>query len=249
MVSSLRLTLLILLGLFLLYKVCQYFFAPTGTFYTEEEMQAVHDHIDTHIGASSFVIHEPISPDIHVDIVVIPPTPERNYYTLVTMGMGAHRMKVPQELTTSFTPRAELLITLPPEWELTPESLQHERWNWPLRWLKIIARMPGYTNSWLAPTHTFGGETPEPLTEGSELTSFIIVPPTLPEQACTATLPGGDKVSFYQIFPLYAEELNHALRHGSSQLLDAIEQQIPAPLIISPARPHLKLAAPSDKQD
>ena len=36
--------------------------------------------------------------DIHVDICVIPPAKGRDYYTLVTMGMGAHEMDLPEEL-------------------------------------------------------------------------------------------------------------------------------------------------------
>ena len=33
-----------------------------------------------------------------MDICLVPPTRERPYYTLVTLGMGAHRMNVPSEL-------------------------------------------------------------------------------------------------------------------------------------------------------
>ena len=52
----------------------------------------VEAHIEQHFGHFSNVFHEIASPDIHVDIAIVEPTPERNYYTLVTMGMGAHRM-------------------------------------------------------------------------------------------------------------------------------------------------------------
>ena len=44
------------------------------------------------------MFHEILSPDIHVDIYIMKPTPERNYYVLSTFGMGAHRMNVPEEL-------------------------------------------------------------------------------------------------------------------------------------------------------
>ena len=66
--------------------------------YTEEEMEAVEAHIQQYFGKFENVFHELSSPDIHVDICVVPPTEERDYYTLVTMGMGAHRMNVPEEL-------------------------------------------------------------------------------------------------------------------------------------------------------
>ena len=56
---------------------------------------------------------------------------ERDYYTLVTMGMGAHRMNVPEELAEYKLERAELAIALPPDWKLDEESLKDERWYWP----------------------------------------------------------------------------------------------------------------------
>lgn len=56
------------------------------------------------------VFHELVSPDIHVDICVITPSEERDYYSLVTMGMGAHRMNVPEELAEYRLERAELAI-------------------------------------------------------------------------------------------------------------------------------------------
>ena len=45
-----------------------------------------------YFGKVENVFHELVSPDIHVDICMVPPPEERDYCTLVTMGMGAHRM-------------------------------------------------------------------------------------------------------------------------------------------------------------
>ena len=75
--------------------------------YTEEEMSAVEQHIKNTFGEFDGVFHELVSPDIHVDICMVPPSEERDYYTLVTMGMGAHRMNVPEELAnTSWSGRS-----------------------------------------------------------------------------------------------------------------------------------------------
>jgi len=63
--------------------------------YSEKEAGEIENHINSHFGKFDNVLHEIVSPDIHVDICVTNPTPERNYYTLVTMGMGAHQMNVP----------------------------------------------------------------------------------------------------------------------------------------------------------
>ena len=94
----------------------------------------VEAHINKFFGNYDNVFHELYSPDIHVDICVIKPTPERNYYTLVTMGAGAHRMNVPKEIQNEKLDRAEMMICLPPDWKIGDSQ---EDWYWPLRWLKI----------------------------------------------------------------------------------------------------------------
>ena len=46
--------------------------------YTEEEMETVERHISNYFGSYEHVFHELISPDIHVDICIIPPTPSQD---------------------------------------------------------------------------------------------------------------------------------------------------------------------------
>ena len=61
-------------------------------------MKAIEDHIQQYFGKFDNVLHEIVSPDIHVDICVVPPSEERDYYTPDYHGHGAHRMHVPEEL-------------------------------------------------------------------------------------------------------------------------------------------------------
>ena len=83
--------------------------------YSEQEIHEISDFIESVFGKYDYVFHEVASTDIHVDIAIIPPTEERNYYTLCTMGVGAHRMDTPDELRyeSLLGERAELLIYLP----------------------------------------------------------------------------------------------------------------------------------------
>ena len=104
-------------------------------------MEAIEGHIQQYFGNFETVFHELSSPDIHVDICVVPPSEEHDYYTLVTMGMGAHRMNVPEELAEYKLERAELAIALPKDWKLKYEDLKDERWYWPIRLLKDLARL------------------------------------------------------------------------------------------------------------
>ena len=132
----------------------------TVEYYSMEEMEAVEQHIEKYFGKFESVWHELVSLDIHLDICLIPPTEERNYYTLVTMGMGAHRMNVPEELKELKQERAELAISLPPDWQLLQENLQDEEWYWPIRLLKSLARLPINSDTWLGWGHTLDNQGP-----------------------------------------------------------------------------------------
>ena len=187
--------------------------------YTEEEMEAVEGHIEQYFGKVENVFHELVSPDIHVDICVVPPSEERDYCTLVTMGMGAHRMNVPEELAEYKLERAELAIALPADWKLDQESMKDERWYWPIRLLKGLARFPIECETWLGCGHTMDNE--EPFAGNTKLCASILIEPQNAEDGSeVCVLPGGEEVNFYQVIPLYEDELNYKLEHDADALLD-----------------------------
>ena len=187
--------------------------------YTEEEMEAVEGHIEQYFGKVENVFHELVSPDIHVDICVVPPSEERDYCTLVTMGMGAHRMNVPEELAEYKLERAELAIALPADWKLDQESMKDEKWYWPIRLLKSLARLPINCDSWLGHGHTV--ENREPFADNTKLcTATLIGPQDTEDGSEVCTLPGGEEVNFYQVIPLYEDELDYKLEHDTDALLN-----------------------------
>lgn len=182
--------------------------------YTEKELDVVENHIATCFGKYDNVFHEIVSPDIHVDICQIMPTPERNYITLVTMGMGAHRMNVPWTLRKCKLDYAEVLITLPPDWDLQNDD---EKWYWPTRWLKILARLPGNNNTWLGYGHTVPNG--EPFAENTELCGVLVTMPfCFGNEASRCILPNGKHINFYQIIPLYENEMNFKIENSAEAL-------------------------------
>ena len=190
--------------------------------YTEEEMEAVEGHIQQYFGKFENVFHELSSPDIHVDICVVPPSKERDYYTLVTMGMGAHRMNVPEELAEYKLERAELAIALPGNWKLKREDLKNERWYWPIRLLKTLARLPIASDTWLGFGHTMDNE--EDFAKGTKLCAAILTGPQDTEDGSeVCILPSGEEVNFYQVIPLYREELEYKMAHDADALLDKMD--------------------------
>ena len=118
--------------------------------YTAKELDRVSSYIEQQYGEFETVGHEMASPDIHCDVVVVPPTEKQPYYKLITMGAGAYKMKVPKGLS-GVCDRAEYVVYLPKEWNL--KSDKEEYW-WPIRMLKTVARLPLMTNDWLYIGHT-----------------------------------------------------------------------------------------------
>ena len=190
--------------------------------YTEEEMNAVEEHIQQYFGKFENVFHELDSPDIHVDICVVPPSEERDYYTLVTMGMGAHRMNVPEELAEYKLERAELVIALPGNWKLKHEDLKNERWYWPIRLLKTLARLPITSDTWLGFGHTMDNE--DDFAKDTKLCAAMLTGPQDTEDGSeVCILPSGEEVNFYQVIPLYREELEYKMEHDADALLDKMD--------------------------
>ena len=203
--------------------------------YSEDEMSAIEQHIKNTFGEFENVFHELVSPDIHVDICVVPPSERRNYYTLVTMGMGAHRMNVPEELAEYKLERAELAIALPPDWKLDKDSMQEERWYWPIGLLKVLARLPISNDTWLGFGHTM--EKQSPFAEDTELCAAILTGlQDMDLDTCgeVCILPGGEEVNFYQVLPLYREEMEYKLEHNADALLERLAA---VSFVVCPDRP------------
>ncbi len=115
--------------------------------YSPDELERLDNHIEKYFGKATTVVHEFFSEDIHVDVSIIPPHEEHNYYTLVTTGMGAFSMKIPSEYQEDGLPsRIELMMCLPPEWN--PESKESQE-NWPVELLRYLARFPIIESTWL----------------------------------------------------------------------------------------------------
>lgn len=188
-------------------------------FYEEEEMEAVEEHIKEYYGDFPTVFHEISSPDIHCDICIVPPSKEKNYYTLITMGMGAHIMDIPDDLDPSEDGRAELLICLPPDWKVGENS---EEWFWPIALLKNLARLPINSDSWLGWGHSVDNQTV--FAAGTQLCgSLLLYPENVADGAENCTLPNGDTVKFYEVLPLYREEMDFKIHNGTKALLEQMQ--------------------------
>ena len=180
-------------------------------------------HIDQYFGIYTQILTDYSNPEYPIEITIIPPRLEHDYYTLVTVGLSRHRMGFPEERREEKLERAELLINLPRDWKLTKADCREERWNWPIRMLLATARfaMEDPEVGLESRTTLSKGEEDAPLVEDTDLRGEILLcPGVFGEDSFFCRLPDGDEVNFYQVIPLYWEELQYKLEHGSDALLD-----------------------------
>jgi len=190
----------------------------------DEWVTRIEEHVQKYIGEADSVFHEILSDIVHIDVHVIKPTPERNFYTLITTGMSFLPMNTP-EGAEGFE-YAELMICLPPDWPIEQGDLDNPNYYWPIRWLKMLGRFPHEYDTWLGWEHTMpNGDPAEPLSEQTEMSGIMLLPPLqVHEDFLTLDMGDGREVNFYAIVPLYSEELDFKLKHGSDPLLDKFEE-------------------------
>ena len=181
--------------------------------YTEEELEKYENFIKEEFGDYEEVIHEIVSPDIHLDIIVIKPTKENNYYKLITMGMGAYKMNVPKELKKYKLERAELALFLPPDWDI--KSTKEEDY-WPIRQLKSLARVPIQNNTWLGYGHTVSADANNtPYASNTKFCSMLILGAlNKNNEVVELKLNDNESINFYQLYPIYREELMFIQQNG-----------------------------------
>lgn len=171
--------------------------------YSPDELERLDNHIEKYFGKATTVVHEFFSEDIHVDVSIIPPHEEHNYYTLVTTGMGAFSMKIPSEYQEDGLPsRIELMMCLPPEWN--PESKESQE-NWPVELLRYLARFPIIESTWLGYGHSIQNGTP--YADNTLLAGCVLLGvQDAPEGAAVCKLSDGSWVGFYQVIQRTTQE-------------------------------------------
>ncbi len=198
--------------------------------YTEQELNEYDAYIQTCFGEYDKVLHEIVSPDIHLDIIMVPPTEEHPFYKFVTMGMGAYRMHVPQELAKYELEYAELVLFLPADWSL---DFADEKNYWPIREMKALARLPINTDSWLGFGHTVqGNDKNMPFAENTRLNTMLLLHAVnFRNQVMELRLSSGKKLCFYQMFPLYEEELMIKRATSAENLLGMFDKRDLFPVV------------------
>jgi hypothetical protein len=192
-------------------------------------MEEIERHMARFFGEPETVFHEIVSDLVHLDVHIIPPGPGRDRWTLFTTGMSDLPMTTPEGAETMRF--AELILFLPNDWQVRlldvmPPPPDLERWWWPVRWLKKLARLPHDYETWLGIGHTIpNGDPPEPFAADTRLCCWLLLPPmNVPEEAHTVKLADGRTVNLYVLHALHPDEVTLKLERGTDALLDAFDR-------------------------
>lgn len=198
-------------------------------------LQPIDQHLEEHFGKVDYVWHELLSELVHIDIHVIKPTAERPWFTLVTSGMSDLPMHPPEGAEDYQF--AEVMLCLPPTWKLSQEDFKDERNYWPIRWLKMLARLPHEYQTWLSHWHTIpNGDPAEPLAAGSPFVGFMLAPPmTTSVEFHELLVPPSRTIHFLAALPLTAAEMDFKLKAGAGELMSRLERAKVTELV-NPAR-------------
>ena len=191
--------------------------------YDEKDLNEVDEYISKALGNFENVFHEIISPDIHLDVCFIPPTNEEPFFKLVTMGAGAYEMAIPDEWKEYRLERAEYVIYVPKEWNLkSPEIADY----WPIKVLKDVARLPILCDTWLSFGHTTqDDEEGSPYAPNTKFNSVVLDFCENHQGEVRLETSSGKTINFYQVIPLYPEELEFKMNNNAETLIDLFDKK------------------------
>jgi hypothetical protein len=189
-----------------------------------DHCEEITTHVEKHIGKVDFVWHEIVSDLVHIDILSIPATDERPCHWFVTSGVSDLPMTVPQG-HEEFA-RVELMFALPRDWPISQDAFKDEANYWPLRWLKLVGRLPHEYQTWIGYGHTIPhGDPPKPIADTKFVGVMLTPPYHLSPEFFRLDTDDGHPIHFFALTPMYPEELDIKLEKGAEEIEKRFEKQ------------------------
>lgn len=201
-----------------------------------ETIGQIEQHIERHIGPIVNVYHELMSELVHIDVHIVEPTAERDYYTLVTSGMSDRPMNAPEG--AEHLRYAELVLGLPADWPMEQDDWKNDENYLPVRLLKFLARFPHEYDTWLWSLHTVpNGDPPQPYAGNTTLCGAMLLPPiTTDEEFWELAADDEKRIHFFGVVPLHADEMELKLKEGADSLFDGFDEHGVSE-VLDPGRP------------
>lgn len=186
--------------------------------YTDDDREELLTIIENSFGEHSTILHEIVFDYLHIDVVVIPPTKELNFYKLFTIGMGSKKMNTSPQLE-----RAELAVFISPKYDFSINDIKK---HWIVNFLKTVARFPFNQNTWLGEGHTVD------LSKVGNFGNFsgaLLLSLQSEEEAIV--LDSNKSINFYLTVPIFYEEMKYKNMKSYDELLDLFDSNGITPVV------------------
>jgi hypothetical protein len=177
--------------------------------YTDAENISIENHIQRHFGNIDYFLQgkDDNNKDV-LKIAIIKPNNEKNYWKLITIGIGAYRMNIPKEYI-DVKNRIELIMCVEPDWNCS-QNVYNTQDAWPIQILfkfaQILLEKKGIICRGLSIEFTSKGKID--FMGNTKYSSAMVIPCFLYDiDSDVCILPNKEIVDFACVFPLYQEEV------------------------------------------
>lgn len=211
-------------------RVCVNDINSLGGYYTEYEHDMVLDYITKKFGRISMMLPDPERTRINTEIAVIDPTKTLPWKLLVTVGMGANRMKIPEIAASYSSNRIELVMYLDPQ--SSSNSVAEA-----CLLLREISKMPSESGEPILHGQLYSYD--KPIFEGMPYKACMIVDPLV---SCRGSFENmsldednEDDVYFLVVIPLHEDEADYRRDDGPDELIKRLHG---SDWVLKPNRPN-----------
>ncbi len=177
---------------------------------------AMNNHLKKYFNDNEiFVFEEKYSPDFHLDLYVIVPGENRDFFTLVTSGVSSIPMNVPDPRCNPFI---ELFTFLPGYWPIGKEELGLDEYFWPIKLIKDLGRFPHNNQTWLGLGHTVPEPKDSPLYKNGFVSTVLLKSKMIDEDFQKVEFENG-VIDLLMPFPVTGKELNYKKEKGIEELV------------------------------
>ena len=188
--------------------------------------QEIVAHIEKHLGPITATFRREDS-DSPIDLLWLRPSANRPYHTLITLGLSDRPMDIPDDVANkNAAERAELMIMLPPEWNISPDNLKSEQGYWPIAWLTMLADFARAPGNWLGTGYVFPNGEPMSEIADTPFSGILVLPPFVSHahEACVFHSRDGTRLNLYALIPLYPGEIELKTAQGLDVLLERFDE-------------------------
>ena len=189
-----------------------------------QHQEIVAEHVVRTIGSIEgvFELGRPQTESLPMALLHVPATEFKPFHLLVTAGMSAEAMTLPDDLEAEPPTRVELVLGLPEDWPLMNPGPEHA---WPVRLLADLARFPSEFSGWIGEGHTIPNGDPMVPYAASTQTACALIAPALsvPGDGQTIRLPGDAQAQLLGVVPLFPYEVDLKLKEGSAGLFERLD--------------------------